>query len=72
MTAWVILIGFAVAVAGVVVKVGRDVVLDLRRDRAEHGGRLTTAAARRALVVTAIVVALVIVLIVWPLVLGDD
>lgn len=72
MTGWVILIGLAVAVAGVVVKVGRDVVLDLRRDRAEHGGRLTTAAARRAFVVTAVVAALVIVLIVWPLVLGDD
>lgn len=72
MTAWVLLIGAAVAVVGVVVKVGRDVVIDLRRDRAEHGGRQTVAAARRAIVVASLIAVLVIVLIVWPLVLGDD
>ncbi|WP_217915255.1 hypothetical protein [Miltoncostaea marina] len=71
MTAWVILIGFAVVVAGVVAKVARDVVLHLREDRAAHGGRQTVAAARRAALVIGLVVLLVVVLIVWPLVLGD-
>jgi hypothetical protein len=70
MTAWVILIGFAVAVIGVIVKVGRDVTGELRADRAAHGGRLTTAAARRALWIAALVAILVLVLIVWPLVLS--
>ena len=72
MTAWVILIGFGLAVAGVVAKVGHDVWRDLRADREAHGGRLTTAAARRALWVGAIVVGLLLVLVVWPLVLGDS
>lgn len=71
MTAWVILIGFAVAVVGVIAKVGLDVAGELRADRAAHGGRLTAAAARRALVITAIVAVLVLALIVWPLVLSD-
>ncbi len=70
MTAWVILIGAGLAVAGVVIKVGRDVTRDLRADRAAHGGRLTTAAARRAAWTSAIVILLILVLIIWPLVLG--
>ena len=71
MTAWVILIGFAVAVVGVIAKVGLDVAGELRADRATHGGRLTTTAARRALVIAVIVAVLVLALIVWPLVLSD-
>lgn len=72
MTAWVIVIGFGLAVAGVVAKVGHDVWRDLREDRAAHGGRISTRAARRALWTAVIVAALVLVLVVWPLVLGDS
>jgi hypothetical protein len=70
-TAWVILIGFGVAVAAVVIKVMHEVWRDLRADREEHGGRLSRDAARRALWTVVIVLGLVLVLIVWPLVLGD-
>ena len=70
--AWVILIGFAILVGGVIVKVGVDVARDLREDRAAHGGRQTRDAAYRALLIGAVVAVLVIVLIVWPLILGDD
>ena len=72
MTAWVILIGFAIAVVGVIVKVGVDVARDLREDREAHGGRQTREAARRALIIGVAVVLLVLVVIVWPLILGDD
>jgi hypothetical protein len=72
MTAWVILAGFAIAVVGVVVKVGIDVARDLREDRAAHGGRLTSAAARRALWIAVAVAALVLAVIVGPLVLAAD
>lgn len=72
MTAWVILIGLAVVVVGVVVKVGVDVAAYLRTDREAHGGRQTVAAAKRAGVVVVIVAVLILVLIVWPLVLGDS
>ncbi|MGD9572599.1 MAG: hypothetical protein AB7V62_11970 [Thermoleophilia bacterium] len=72
MTAWVILIGFAIAVVGVVVKVGHDIWTDLRADRDAHGGRQTVAAARRALIIALVVIALVVVLVIWPLVLGDE
>jgi len=71
-TAYVILIGFAIAVVGVIVKVGIDVARDLREDREAHGGRQTRDAARRALIIGAAVAVLVLVLIVWPLILGDD
>lgn len=71
MTAWVILIGFGIAVAGVVAKVGYDVTTNLRADREAHGGRLTTTAAKRAVVVAVVVATLLLLLIVWPLVLGD-
>jgi hypothetical protein len=69
--AWVILIGFAVAVVGVVVKIGVDVARYLREDREAHGGRLTVHAARRAWLVAAVVGLAIVVLIVWPLILGD-
>ncbi len=72
MTAWVILIGFAIAVVGVIVKVGVDVARDLREDREAHGGRQTREAARRALIIGVAVAVLVLVVIVWPLILGDD
>ncbi|HSI31703.1 MAG TPA: hypothetical protein VK951_10265 [Miltoncostaeaceae bacterium] len=72
MTAWVILIGFAIAVVGVIVKVGIDVARDLREDREAHGGRQTREAARRALIIGVAVAVLVLVVIVWPLILGDD
>ena len=72
MTAWVILIGFAIAVVGVIVKVGIDVARDLREDREAHGGRQTREAARRALIIGVAVAVLVLVIIVWPLILGDD
>ena len=72
MTAWVILIGFAIAVVGVIVKVGVDVARDLREDREAHGGRQTREAARRALIIAVAVAVLVLVVIVWPLILGDD
>jgi hypothetical protein len=71
-TAWVILAGFAVAVVGVIAKVGVDVARDLREDREAHGGRQTRDAARRALIIGAGVAILVLVVIVWPLILGDD
>jgi ABC-type Fe3+ transport system permease subunit len=71
-TAWVILVGFAIAVVGVIVKVGVDVARDLREDREAHGGRQTRDAAWRALMIGAVVAVLVLVLIVWPLILGDD
>ena len=72
MTAWVILIGSAIAVVGVIVKVGVDVARDLREDREAHGGRQTREAARRALIIGVAVAVLVLVVIVWPLILGDD
>ncbi len=72
MTAWVILIGFAIAVVGVIVKVGVDVARDLREDREAHGGRQTSEAARRAVIIAVVVAVLVLVVIVWPLILGDD
>ena len=72
MTAWVILIGFAIAVVGVIVKVGVAVARDLREDREAHGGRQTREAARRALIIAVAVAVLVLVVIVWPLILGDD
>ncbi len=72
MTAWVILIGFAIAVVGVIVKVGVDVARDLREDREAHGGRQTRDAAWRALIIGVLVAILVLIVIVWPLVLGDD
>ena len=72
MTAWVILIGFAIAVVGVIVMVGIDVARDLREDREAHGGRQTREAARRALIIGVAVAVLVLVVIVWPLILGAD
>ncbi len=72
MTAWVILIGFAVAIVGVLAKVAVDVARDLREDRVAHGGRLSSAAARRAAWTAVIAAVLVLALIVWPLVLGDS
>jgi hypothetical protein len=69
--AWVILAGFAIAVVGVIVKVGVDVARNLREDREAHGGRQTREAANRALLIAAAVAVLVLALIVWPLVLGD-
>jgi hypothetical protein len=69
--AWVILIGFAIAVAGVIVKVGLDVRSDLREDREAHGGRQTRDAAVRALLIAAVVAVLVLAIVVWPLILGD-
>lgn len=71
MTAWIILIGFAIAVVGVVVKVGVDVARELREDREAHGGRQTAAVARRAALIATAVALLVLFVIVWPLVLGD-
>jgi low affinity Fe/Cu permease len=71
-TAWLILAGFAIAVLGVVVKVGVDVARDLREDRAAHGGRLTRAAARRAIWIAVAVAALVLVVIVLPIALAAD
>jgi hypothetical protein len=69
--AWIILIGLAVAVAGVLVKVGVDVARYLRADREEHGGRQTVTAAKRAGAVIVLVVVLVALLIVVPLIAGD-
>jgi len=69
--AWVILAGLAIAVVGVIVKVGVDLARDLREDREAHGGRQTAAAARRAALIAVAVAVLVLVLIVWPLILGD-
>jgi hypothetical protein len=69
--AWVILAGLAIAVVGVIVKVGVDVARNLREDREAHGGRQTREAANRALLIAAAVAGLVLALIVWPLVLGD-
>jgi len=71
MAAWVILIGFAVVVVGVIVKVGVDVARHLREDREAHGGRQTVVAAKRAGLVIVIVAVLVILLIVLPLFIGD-
>lgn len=71
MTAWVILIGFAVAVVGVVAKVLNDVRLDLKADREAHGGRQTLAAAKRAWWIIGIVLLLVLAFIVLPLLLSD-
>jgi uncharacterized membrane protein len=70
-TAWVILIGFAALVVGVVVKIGVDLTRYLREDREEHGGRQTVEAARRAWLVIALVAAVILLLIVFPLLLGD-
>ncbi len=72
MTAYVILIALAVAVVGVIAKVGVDLRRDLRDDREAHGGRQTLAAAKRAWWVIAIVLLLVLLLIVLPLLLADD
>lgn len=72
MTAWVIVIGFGLAIAGVVVKVGLDAWRDLQEDRAAHGGRISTRAARRALWTAVVVFGLVLALVVWPLVLGTS
>jgi H+/Cl- antiporter ClcA len=71
-TAWVILIGLAVAVVGVIAKVAIDVRRDLSEDREAHGGRQTIAAAKRAWWVIGIVLLLVMLLIVLPLLLADD
>jgi hypothetical protein len=71
-TAWVILAALAVAVVGVIVKVGVDVRRDLREYREAHGGRQTLAAAKRAWWVIGIVLFLVLVLIVLPLILAND
>jgi hypothetical protein len=68
--AWVIIIGFAVAVVGVIVKVGVDVARDLREDREAHGGRQTREAANRALAIAAVVVFLLAVVIVVPIVIS--
>jgi hypothetical protein len=70
--AWVILAGLAIAVVGVIVKVGVDVARDLREDREAHGGHQTTAAAKRAALIAVVVAVLVLALIVWPLILGDS
>ena len=67
MAAWVILIGFAVVVAGVLVKVGVDISRYLREDREAHGGRQTVVAAKRAGIVIVIVAVIVGLLIVLPL-----
>ena len=72
MTAWVILIGFGVAVIGVVAKVAVDVMRDLRADREAHGGRQTVDAARRAWWVIGFVLLLVLLIIVLPLLLAND
>ena len=71
MTAWIILVGFGIAVVGVVVKIGIDVARYLREDRRAHGGRQTVEAARRAWLVATVVGVLILVVIVWPLLLGD-
>jgi len=71
MTAWVVLIGFAVVVAGVLIKVGVDVARYLREDREAHGGRQSADAARRAGTVIVIVAVLVLMVIVLPLIIGD-
>ena len=71
MAAWIILIGFGIAVAGVLVKVGVDVARDLREDREAHGGRQTAAVARRAALIGILVALLVLFVVVWPLVFGD-
>lgn len=71
MTAWVILIGFAVLVVGVIVKIGVDLTRWLRVDREAHGGRQTVEAARGAWIVVGIVTLAVALLIVLPLILGD-
>ncbi|HEX2503723.1 MAG TPA: hypothetical protein VHK00_07255 [Miltoncostaeaceae bacterium] len=68
--AWVIVIGFAVAVVGVIVKVGVDVARDLREDREAHGGRQTREAANRALAIAAAVALLVVLVIVVPIVIS--
>lgn len=72
MAAWIILIGFGVAVVGVLVKVGVDVARYLRADREAHGGRQTVQAARRAGAAIVLVAVLVLLLIVLPLIVGDD
>jgi uncharacterized membrane protein len=71
MTAWVILIGFAIVVVGVIAKVTVDVARDLREDREAHGGRQTGAEAKRATLIAVAVAVLVLAVIVWPLLLGD-
>jgi hypothetical protein len=65
--AWVILIGFAIAVVGVIVKVGLDVRSDLREDR----GATAASDARRgggALLIAAVVAVLVLAIVVLPLI----
>lgn len=70
MAAWVILIGFAVLVVGVLVRIGIDVARYLREDREAHGGRQTVLASRRAGLVIVIVAVIVILVIVLPLTLS--
>lgn len=70
MTAWLILIGVALAVVGAIARVALNVREDLREDREAHGGRQTTEAANRATVVFAIVAFLVLIVIVVPLLLS--
>jgi len=71
-SAWVILIGLAVAVVGVIAKVAVDVARDLRADREAHGGRQTVSAARRAWWIIGFVLLLVLLIIVLPLLLAHD
>ena len=70
--AYLIVAGFAVVVVGVLVKVGIDVARDVREDRRDHGGRLTTQTFYRALAVIAFAVLLVLFLIVLPLWVGSS
>lgn len=70
MAAWVILIGFAVVVVGVLVKIGVDVARYLREDREAHGGNQTVVAAKRAGLVIVLVAVIVILVIVLPLTLS--
>ena len=70
MAAWVILIGFAIAVVGVIGKVGIDVRRYLREDREAHGGNQTVVAAKRAGAVIVLVAVIVILVIVLPLTLS--
>ena len=70
MAAWVILIGFAAAVIGVVARIGVDVSRYLREDREAHGGNQTVVAAKRAGLVIVLVAVIVILVIVLPLTLA--
>lgn len=70
MAAWVILIGFGVAVVGVLIKIGVDLSRYLREDREAHGGNQTVEAAKRAGFVIVLVAVIVILVIVLPLTLS--